>query len=106
MVEIAEDRQADDIVLLDIRPVSPVADYFVICNGTSERQLNTLTRTITDTVKKETGHVPLHTEGDAASGWILLDFGDVVVHLFAPAERDYYRLEELWSAALPVVRIY
>ena len=105
VVELAEDKQADDIVLLDIRPVSVVADYFVICSGRSERQLNALTRDIAGTIKKEAKLTPLHAEGNSASGWVLLDYGDVVVHVFAPVEREYYRLEELWGAALPVVRI-
>jgi ribosome-associated protein len=83
-----------------------VADYFVICNGTSERQLNALTRDLTETLKREDGLTPMHTEGDAASGWVLLDYGDVVVHVFSPAEREYYRLEELWGAAVPVVSIH
>jgi ribosome-associated protein len=105
VVELAEDKQAVDIVLLDIRPVSTVADYFVIFSGNSERQLNALTRDITDTVKREAQIKPLHQEGDSASGWVLLDYGDVVVHVLTPTEREYYRIEELWSAALPVVRI-
>ena len=104
-MELAEDKQAVDIVLLDIRPVSPVADYFVICSGTSERQLTAITKDITEALKRETRLTPLHTEGNAASGWVLLDYGDVVVHLFSPEEREYYRLEELWGAALPLVRI-
>jgi ribosome-associated protein len=105
-VELAEDKQAADIVLLDIRPVSSMADYFVVCSGRSERQLKALTRDITETVKRETGLAPLHAEGEAESGWVLLDYGDVVVHVFSPDERDYYRLEELWGAALPVVSIH
>ena len=74
-----------------------VADYFVICSGTSERQLNALTRDLTETLKRETGLTPMHSEGNAASGWALLDYGDVVVHVFSPAEREYYRLEEIWG---------
>ena len=105
MVELVEDKQAADIVLLDIRPISIVADYFVICSGNSERQLNALTRDITDTLKREAQVSPLHSEGDPSSGWVLLDYSDVVVHVFAPREREYYRLEELWGAAVPVVRI-
>jgi ribosome-associated protein len=105
-VELAEDKQAADIVLLDIRPVSVVADYFVICSGSSERQLKAITRDVADTLKKEARVTPLHSEGDAASGWVLLDYGDVVVHVFAPEERDYYQLEELWGTALPLVRIH
>lgn len=105
VVELAEDKQASDIVLLDIRPISIVADYFVICSGASERQLGAITRDITETIKREARLTPLHAEGDSSSGWVLLDYGDVVVHVFSPAEREYYQLEELWGTALPLVRI-
>lgn len=106
IVELVEDKQASDIVLLDIRPVSIVADYFVICNGSSERQIGALAREVMETLEREADVAPLHAEGDAASGWVLLDYGAVVVHIFAPAEREYYRLEELWSAGLPIVQIH
>ena len=106
VVELAEEKQARDIVLLDIRPITVVADYFVICSGTSERQLSALTRELTETLKREAGLTPLHAEGDAASGWVLLDYSDVVVHVFSPAEREYYQLEELWGTAVPVVSIH
>jgi ribosome-associated protein len=92
-------------VLLDIRPVTVVADYFVVCNGTSERQLATLSSRITETIKQESGRGPLRIEGEAGSGWVLIDYGDVVVHLFSPAERDYYQLEDVWSGSVPLVRI-
>lgn len=106
VVELTEEKQARDIVLLDIRPITVVADYFVICSGTSERQLSALTRDLTETLKREAGLTPRHSEGDAASGWVLLDYGDVVVHIFSPAEREYYQLEQLWGAAVPVVSIH
>lgn len=105
VVEVSEDKQAADIVLLDVRSITPVADYFVICSGRSERQLNALRRDIAQTLKREAQVTPLQTEGTATSGWVLLDYGDVVVHLFATAEREYYQLDELWSAGLPLVRI-
>jgi ribosome-associated protein len=77
----------------------------VICSGSSERQIGALTRDITETLKREARLSPLHLEGDATSGWILLDYADVVVHVFSAAEREYYRLEELWGAARELVRI-
>jgi ribosome-associated protein len=104
-VEIASDRQASDIVMLDLRAISLLADYFVICSGTSERQINALQDDIVDKVRNDQHRRPDRKEGDAAAGWILLDYGDVVVHIFAPAERDYYRLEELWVHAPAVVRV-
>jgi ribosome-associated protein len=90
--------------MLDIRAVSLIADYFVICSGTSERQLRAISNDIAEKLS-ELGHKPLHTEGVPEAGWILLDYGDVVVHIFSPHERDFYRLEEVWSEAQPVLVI-
>ena len=105
IVELAADKLASDIVLLDIRKVSPIADYFVICTTTSERQTTALLRDLTDQLVEEQGRKPLHTESRADSGWVLLDFGDVIVHIFSPSQRAFYQLEELWSEATPVVRM-
>ncbi len=103
-VEVASDKQAKDIVLLDIRKVCPYAEYFVILSGTSDRQLKMLSDEISTELKKAGARV-LQREGEVESGWILLDFGDVIVHIFSPEERDYYHLERLWSDAIPVVRM-
>ena len=103
-VEIASDKQAIDIALLDARGVCSFADYFVICSGETGRQIRTIYDEVGQVLKKE-GILPHHREGALDSGWLLLDFGDVIVHIFAPFEREYYRLEELWSQAIPVVRI-
>lgn len=104
VVDAASDKQAVDIVLLDSRGICSFADYFVICSGESSRQIDAIYEEIAHSLKKE-GILPHHREGTVASGWLLLDYGDVVVHIFAPAERDYYQLEQLWSQAEPVVRI-
>ncbi len=103
-VEAASDKQAINIALLDIRGICSFADYFVICTGEAERQIKAICDEIEQVLKKE-GILPLHREGTLDSGWLLLDFGDVVVHIFAPLERGYYQLDELWSKAVPVVRI-
>lgn len=103
-MEIASDKQAVDIVLLDLRQVCPFTDYFVICSGETERQLEAITRDIDEALARE-GIALRQREGAFDSGWVLLDFGDVIVHVFAPLEREYYRLEQLWSKATPVVRI-
>ena len=105
IVEIASDRQASDIVLLDLRRISLLADYFVICSGTSERQITALRDDIVEELRNNAHRRPARREGTPASGWVLLDYGDIVVHIFAPAERDYYQLEELWADAAPIVRI-
>jgi ribosome-associated protein len=104
-VDIAADRQASDILLLDLRPVSVLTDYFVICSGNSERQIEALDREIVDRVQRDDQVRPRQREGNAASGWVLLDYGDVVVHIFSPSEREFYHLEDLWSSAPTVVRL-
>ncbi len=104
MVEAAADKQASDIVLLDVRGVCSFADYFVICSGESERQISAIYEEVGHRLKHE-GILPHHHEGTIDSGWLLLDFGDIIVHIFAPFEREYYQLDELWSQAVPVVRI-
>ena len=103
-VEAASNKQAADIVLLDAREVCGFADYFVMCSGESDRQIEAIRDEIGTTLKKE-GVLPHHYEGTVDSGWLLFDFGDVIVHIFAPFEREYYQLDELWSKAVPVVRI-
>ncbi|GAC1435055.1 MAG: ribosome silencing factor [Chloroflexota bacterium] len=104
MVDAAAEKKAQDIVLLDVRKVTSLADYFVICTATSERQLRAVAEGVEEALDG-VGLAPLHREGKAPDGWMLLDYGDVVVHIFAPTHRDYYKLEELWEAATTVVRV-
>ena len=103
-MEIASDKQADDVVMLDTRQACSFADYFVICSGNSTRQIEAIWQEINETLKRE-GVKPYRSEGDADSGWILLDLGEVVVHIFSPLQRNYYRLDDLWSRAKTVLRI-
>ena len=103
-MEAASDKQAVDIVLLDAKGVCSFADYFVICSGDSGRQIQAIYDEVGQALKKE-GILPHHHEGTVDSGWLLLDFGNVIVHIFAPFEREYYQLEKLWSKAVPIVRI-
>ncbi len=103
-VEAAGDKQAMDIVLLDARGVCSFADYFVICSGDSGRQIQAIYDEIGHSLKQE-GVSLRHHEGTMDSGWLLLDFNDVIVHIFAALERDYYQLDRLWSQAIPIVRI-
>jgi ribosome-associated protein len=102
VVELAEDKQANEIVLLDIRSQSTIADYFVICSGDNDRQLKAIVDHIDEKVHQEFGLNP-RQEGSPDTGWIVLDYNDVVVHVFSPTQRDYYRLERLWSKVPPVV---
>lgn len=103
-VEAASDKQASNIALLDTREVCNFADYFVICNGNSDRQIQAIFNEVAHTLKTE-GILPHHLEGATDSGWLLLDFGDVIIHIFSPFEREHYKLDELWGQAIPIVRI-
>ena len=104
IVDVASDKLAEDIVLLDLRGLAPFADYFVIMSAESARQIEALEEDLTQALK-ETG-VPRHRrEGTHASGWVLLDFSDVIVHVFSPEEREFYDLERLWGRAPQVVRV-
>jgi ribosome-associated protein len=91
-------------VLLDVSEVCNFADYFVLSTAESERQINAVSDEIEKALKTE-GERVIHREGSADSGWVLLDYGDVIVHTFAPFEREFYDLEEMWSGARTVVRI-
>jgi len=104
IVELAEDKKAADIVLLDLSELTTVADAFVICSGGSERQIDAIADGIAEGLRAE-GVRPIGREGTAASHWVLLDFGSVIVHVFTPPERDYYSLEKHWSRARLVVRV-
>ena len=103
-VDVAAEKLATDIVMLDLRGLTPFADYFVIMTADSVRQIQGLEEDLT-TAMKQAG-VPRHRrEGTPVSGWILLDFADVVVHIFGPDEREFFALERLWNRAPQVVRI-
>lgn len=89
---------------MDIRPVSDMADYFVICTAASERQLQAIHEAI-EAKLHELGIRPLRGQGTSTSGWILMDCGNVIVHIFSPPTRHYYNLEQLWKDAKTLVRI-
>lgn len=103
-MDVAEEMQAADILLMDISKVSDFADFFVILTAESRRQMEAISGNVEATLKGA-GAFFHHREGTAESGWVLLDFADVIVHLFAPEERELYRLEELWVSGQQVVRI-
>ncbi len=103
-MEAALDKQAADILMLDIRNASYIADYFVICSAESNRQMKAICEEI-DRVLAGEGINVYRREGNEDSGWILLDFGEVIIHVFAPSQREFYELETLWSEGTPVVRI-
>jgi len=96
--ELAQGKKAAEIVVLDLTGLSPVCDYFVICHGDSDVQVKAIADSIIEGLASE-GHEPWHVEGYTGRTWILIDFVDVVVHVFHRETRLYYRLEDLWGDA-------
>jgi len=106
ITDIIVEKQGEDILVLDLQEVTTFTDYFIICNGTSSRQLDALKASIREALKDEEPPVlPISVEGQSESGWILMDYAGVIVHLFAPETRAFYRLEDLWKGGRIVTRI-
>lgn len=104
IIDLLSDRQAEDIVLLDIHEVASFTDHFVIATAQNPRHMNSLIDAFERDLARE-GIKPLRREGGANSGWVLVDFGSVIVHVFTPEDREYYNLESLWSrTGIPAVR--
>lgn len=103
-VDAATEKKAQDIVLLDVHKISSLADYFVICTAGVERQIRAVAEGIEEKLD-EMNVPPYKREGTPDDGWVLLDYGDVIVHIFNPAQRAFYRLEALWDQAQVVVRV-
>lgn len=103
LVDILSDRQAQEIAQIDIRRVSSFADFFVIATADNVRQLNALVDTLERDMQGDGVRMGTR-EGDPESGWVLLDFGGVIVHLFSREQRAFYDLEGLWSQSAPLVR--
>ena len=104
LVTALEDKKAEDIILLDIHEVALFTDYFVICSGTSERMLRSLINAANDVMQSKyqsKGRVM----GSPSNGWIAVDFTNIVLHVFSLDQRDYYRLEELWSNGKVLLKV-
>jgi ribosome-associated protein len=104
LADVISDTPARDTVVMDIHELSPFADYFVITAGANERQLRAINRTIVERMA-EAGVRPMRSEGTATGGWIVLDFGEVLVHIFSEDQREFYRLEDLWAEAPTLLAI-
>lgn len=104
-VDAAADKKADDVILLDLRETSPVADFFVVCSGSNERQIAAIADNIQEKLRVDHASKAYRVEGTGSSGWLLLDYGDVLVHIFAPSQREFYRLETLWAKAPVLVKM-
>ena len=95
----ASEAKAEAIVLLDLRKLTSVADYFLICTGRSERQVKAIHDRVHLGMKQDHGVLPARVDGAAQARWVLMDYGDVIVHVFVPDLREFYRLEQLWGEA-------
>lgn len=105
MVDAIEDGKGEEILLLDLREVTGLADYFVIATADNERQLRALVRRVDEKISTDHQMDARAVEGSPESGWVLVDYSWVVVHLFGRAQREFYRLESLWDEAPVVLRI-
>ncbi|WP_372892596.1 ribosome silencing factor [Rhodosalinus sp.] len=92
---VLDDSKADDIVTIDLRGKSAMADHMVICSGRSARQVSSIADRLVDTLKQDLG-VRARVEGQEAGDWVLIDAGDVIVHVFRPEVREFYQLEKMW----------
>ena len=104
IADLISDTPAANTLVLDIHHISPVADCFVICSGENERQLRAISRDVLEKMT-EAGIRPERIEGNPLSGWILLDYGEVIVHIFDVDQRSFYRLEDLWAEAQTLLAI-
>ncbi len=101
-VRAAESKKATDIKVLDLTGITSFADYFVICTGANQRQIQAIADEVGLQLKRQAGELPISVEGYEQGEWVLADYGDLLVHVFSPKAREYYGLERLWRSAKPV----
>ena len=99
-----EDKKGEDILLLDIQSLSLFTDYFIICSGTSDRMLRSLANSVIEDAKKDYD-LNGRMEGKPEEGWVLVDLGSIIIHLFSPDKREYYQLEKLWIDGKVLIRL-
>jgi ribosome-associated protein len=104
IVEALEDRKGENIILMDLEKIAMFTGYFVIATGTSDRMLDALAEGVIEKVKEKTG-IKGQPQGQSSSGWVVVDFGSVIVHCFAQETRDFYKLEELWKEGKILLRL-
>lgn len=100
IIKAIQDKKGERLVLLDLRKIpEAVADFFLVCEATTNVQVRAIAHNVEDEVKKEIGEIPFHHEGHQNMQWVLIDYVNIVVHVFQPEQRKFYRLEEMWSDA-------
>lgn len=105
LVDTVSDKKASDILILDLRGRSVLADYFLMCSADNSRQLRAVADSVVEDAKHKANLLAQGKEGNPESGWMLVDFGNLIVHVFAPEQRTYYNLEQLWRDAHVVLRM-
>jgi ribosome-associated protein len=105
LVDAIEEKKGEDILLMEMHAHCSFTDYFILCSGTSDRQLKAIVEAVDETAGKLFGVSPSHIEGKPETGWMLMDMGDLIVHVFSPAQRRFYDLESLWKEAPILLRI-
>ena len=101
-IRCAADKKAVNMVALDLRPVASFTEFFVVCSGTNQRQVQAISDEISEQLKKQLRQSPIRVEGYNAAEWLLMDYGDFVVHIFDKEARDFYDLERLWRDATKI----
>ncbi len=101
-VRAAESKKATDIKVLDLTGITSFADFFVICTGANQRQIQAISDEVNIQLKQQSGELPISVEGYNQAEWVLADYGDLLVHIFSPRAREYYDLERLWRSAKTV----
>ncbi len=105
IVASLEEKKGEDILLLDLIGVCSFTDYFILCSGTSERSIKALADEVRKVLKEKHSVMDQGVEGDAQSGWVLIDYGDVILHIFSKVLREYYQLEDLWREGKVLLRV-
>jgi ribosome-associated protein len=101
-VRAAESKKATDIKVLDLTGITSFADFFVICTGANQRQIQAIADEVALQLKQQAGELPINVEGYNQAEWVLADYGDLLIHVFSPKSREYYSLERLWRSAKPL----
>jgi ribosome-associated protein len=104
IINVLEEKKGEKILLIDINQISSFTDYFIICTGTSDRMLDALADSVVKSVH-EKHNIKGRIEGTSRCGWVLIDFGSILVHLFSPDQRDYYQLEKLWQEGKIILHV-